>query len=167
MWSRTYAYLLLIIVLSILFRIYLVLFLFPVRIISEQIFILQLFSIDIIIPIWIIFLIGLGNLILLWLIGNRLFNNTVGLVTALLYAISPWTAYSEAAGSIYVVVLCGLLISAYGLLQSNNKYGILFIVFGILLSLYLSLTSWFVIPWLIIGIFKQNYLSRKRLVYIS
>lgn len=52
---------------------------------------------------------GLVNLILIFNITQRLTNYKVGLLTALLYAISPWLAYLEVAASPYIILLTFLL----------------------------------------------------------
>ena len=52
---------------------------------------------------------GLINLILVFTVMQRLIDIKMGLLVALLYAISPWTAYLELAASPYVVLLTLLL----------------------------------------------------------
>lgn len=57
-----------------------------------------------------VMLMGLANLILVFYIIQRLANYKVGLLAALLYAISPWTAYLELAASPYILLIALLMI---------------------------------------------------------
>lgn len=62
---------------------------------------------------WMTILIGIGNTVLMWLIGKKFFDEKVAIFSALIYSIAPWSAYLEAAGSIYIFVLFLLLITFY------------------------------------------------------
>lgn len=64
---------------------------------------------------------GVANLVLVFIIIRRLVNFRVGLLTSLLYAISPWTAYLEISGSFYIFLLWWLLILTAILISISNK----------------------------------------------
>lgn len=90
----------------------------------------------------IVIFMGLVNLTLVFNITQRLINYKVGLLAALLYAISPWTAYLEVAASPYITLLTFLLV-LYIVTQ----------VFGISKNIYLILLLLIVI--IFIYIFNQ------------
>lgn len=87
---------------------------------------------------WVTILIGIGNAILIWLIGRKFFNGKIALFALILYAISPWFAYLEAAGSIYIFVLFLLLITFYGIgqLEKNRKFLMIVVVLVVAILLY-------------------------------
>ncbi|MDD5415716.1 MAG: glycosyltransferase family 39 protein [Candidatus Daviesbacteria bacterium] len=69
-------------------------------------------------------LLGLFNLILLFCIIQRLANYKIGLLAALLYAISPWTAYLELVSSPYIFLLSSILFLYLGIQIFNVSKGI-------------------------------------------
>lgn len=90
---KKYLHLLLILLMSLAFRIYINYFI-PI---NQQVNLPMIF-------------IGLMNLILVFIMVQRLVNYKMGLLVALFYAISPWTAYLELAASPYIILLTLLLI---------------------------------------------------------
>lgn len=69
-------------------------------------------------------LLGLLNLVLLFCIIQRLANYKIGLLAALLYAISPWTAYLELVSSPYIFLLSSILFLYLGIQIFNISKGI-------------------------------------------
>ncbi|MBU1031656.1 hypothetical protein KKE03_01890 [Patescibacteria group bacterium] len=76
---------------------------------------------------------GLANLILIFYIIQRLVNYKVGLLAALLYAISPWTAYLEIAANSYIILLTLLLVLYLGtqVFNISKKFSLMLIFFTI------------------------------------
>src|SRR3989344_4782012 len=87
---------------------------------------------------WAIIVLGQVNLFLIFNILTKLVNYKVALLAGFLYGISPWTAYLEVSGSLYIVLLFILLIIYKTFLKLLiNKYmniGLMFLV--ILFFLY-------------------------------
>lgn len=87
---------------------------------------------------WVTIFIGVGNAILIWLIGRKLFNEKIALFSLILYAISPWFAYLEVSGSVYIFIMLCLLVSFYGIFQikKSPKFLILIVATVIAVLLY-------------------------------
>lgn len=100
-----------IIYLGILFRALIVRSLYPIPLEKEFVNLNWLVTIPI----------GIGNAILVWLVGKKFFGERVAIFSVILYEISPWFAYLEAAGSIYIFLLFGLLLSFYGIFQVQKS----------------------------------------------
>lgn len=91
---------------------------------------------------WITIPIGIGNLSLIWLVGKKFFGEKVAIFSVILYAISPWFAYLEVAGSTYIFLLFVLLLYFYLIFQSRRS--VQFIVPIIILTtflLYIDITK--------------------------
>lgn len=87
---------------------------------------------------WVTIFIGIGNAILIWLIGRKFFNEKIALLSLILYAISPWFAYLEVAGSVYIFIMFCLLVSFYGIFQikKSPKFLILIVTTVVAVLLY-------------------------------
>lgn len=81
---------------------------------------------------------GLINLILLFNITKRLINYKIGLLVAMLYAISPWTAYLEVAASPYIILLTLLLVlyMVTQVLSTGKKISLILLLFIIIIFIY-------------------------------
>ena len=81
---------------------------------------------------------GLANLILIFYIIKRLANYKVGLVAALLYAVSPWTAYLEVAANPYIILLTFLLALYTGtkMLNISKNFFLMLIILIITIFIY-------------------------------
>lgn len=120
---------------SLLFRAFIINFLYPFYNSSQKLFILDLLGVEInLIFFTVIF--GVINLLLLFYIGKKIFNESSGMLLSLLYAISPWSAYLELAGSAYVIAVTGVLIVSIGLIKliKEEKEGEVFLISGILIA---------------------------------
>ena len=67
---------------------------------------------------------GLINLILLFVIIRQFTNYRIGLLAALLYALSPWTAYLELAASphIFLLTILSVIFRMSQMFNINKKY---------------------------------------------
>lgn len=81
---------------------------------------------------------GLINLILIFNIVQKIANYKVGLLSALLYAICPWTAYLELASSSYIFLLTLILVLYMGtqLFNIDKRLFLIIIILGSTLFLY-------------------------------
>lgn len=152
-----------VIVIAVLFRAYVLNSLFPIYYNREPLFFTDILGKGFSIPFEVAILAGIGNIILIWLIGRRLINRQAGEISALVYAISPWTAYLEAAGSFYIFLLSCLLLSFWGLVALRHKrnLGLLLFITGTALSLYSSLWAWLIIPSFLWGATRTRMLNAR------
>ena len=81
---------------------------------------------------------GLANLILIFYIIQRLANYKVGLLAALLYAVSPWSAYFEVAANPYIILLTFLLVLYMGTQMFNisKKFFLMLVILIITIFIY-------------------------------
>lgn len=151
---------------SLIFRTY-ILFFLPIRDISyDPVFLSDLLGHGIRLPFWFSLVFGLGNLILLWVLGKQFFNQKVALSLALLYALSPWAAYHEAAGSLYIILLfLLLLLEKFIILTLKNSYFTLGVTVISIILLYTSFWMAIILPFVLLGnaIFYPNLLSKMKL----
>lgn len=120
--NRTeYLFLFLVLLVSLAFRVYINYFI-PI---NQYVNLLMIFM-------------GLMNLILVFFTMRRLVNVKMGLLAALLYAISPWTAYLELAASPYIILLTLLLICFLinQIFSVNKKFFLPQIIFLIIIFLF-------------------------------
>lgn len=103
---------------------------------SFRFFINYFISINQQINLWVI-LAGMINLLLVFNITQKVANYKIGMLTALLYAISPWTAYLELAGSQYIILLSCLLIiySASQMFNLTKKFSLPMVALVIIIFL--------------------------------
>lgn len=106
---------------ALLFRIFINYFLSINQLSSDQ---------SLILPAWLMISFGLVNLIMLFSIIQKKANYKIGLFAALLYALSPWTAYLELTASFYIILLTILLfIYKMGQIFSiNTKYSLMLLI---------------------------------------
>lgn len=168
---KIYLFLLLILLVSILFRVHVIKNLLINSFIIEPLFLTDLLGKGIAIPWRIIFFLDLCNIFLLFIIGKKILSPKLGLVSSFLYGISPWAAYSQLFGSIYIFLLSFFIIFSLGILmlREKNIKGIPIAVLGSAVLLYSSLLDWFILPVVIFTIYKLklikiNYL--KILIFI-
>lgn len=161
--------LVIILLISLSFRIFLIFFLPLDKLASEPLFLFELINKQFIIPIWLIIGSGLINLMLIFIIGRKILGFKVGAISALLYAMSPWAAYFEAAGSLYIFLLtCSLIFLISSRMQnSGNNLRLGMLIISSTLMIYSSLTMWFVLPLLIISMTGMKLINRDKLkVYL-
>lgn len=82
---------------------------------------------------------GLVNLILVFNVVQRTLDYKVGLLTSLLYAISPWIAYLEVAASPYIILLTFLLVLFLGtqVFSISKKISLMFLLLIIVIFIYI------------------------------
>ena len=100
-------------------------------------------------PNVLISILGLGNLIFLWLISKRFFKGYAALIVPAIYAISPWSSYLTAAGSFYVFLLFLLMVFTYSLIlirDGSSALGAILFLASSLTAVYSSVFFLILIP---------------------
>ncbi len=122
-------------------------------------------------PYWTIILSDVFNLILLWLIGEKLFDKKTGFLLPFIYAISPWPAYLAIGGSIYIFILFGVLLFYYGqvLMKARTSFsGVGLSLLGIVVMVYSSLSMLLVVPFFLWGIYKSEFsIKDKKILFLT
>lgn len=144
---------------GILFSSWLIRYLYPIQFVPQSLFFSQIIGSSAYIPIFLIYILGFLDLVLIWIIGRMLFKNNIAYLPVLIFGISPWFIYSVISGSFYVYLLSLILVNTISLflIKLNNKKlsKVLFLISTILI-LYSSFLMFFVYPLLIIGFFLLN-----------
>lgn len=147
--SRRFYLLLAIFVLIILWQGYILNLVFPVHYNPRHIFFSDLINYPLTISLWLGYMFGFVDMLLLYAIGRKLFSADDALIPAFIFGISPWTAYLLAAGSVSPFLVCLILLIGYGFLLLNSSkqiFGRILIVFGSVAAFYSSLFMIIVMP---------------------
>lgn len=145
--------------------------LYPIHLVNQYFYVLELLGKTVRIPYEILFLFDLGNLIMLWLISKRFFSGHFSLIPVLIYAISPWSSYLVAAESFNIFLSFLLLLTFYGLviLNSENKFWAVILVGGGMLGiLYSSYLLLLISPLILISVavFKIIPFKKLKIIFI-
>lgn len=134
--------------------------LFPAQLTPQSLFAFDLAGTPIIFPWWTPFIVNISNIFLLWLISKKIFTDRIRFIPPLVYAISPWVTYLTVANSIYVFLLCLILIFFLGYLIFNlhGKLGIVLMIGSSAILMFSSFFMFLIIP-LGIGVILFNNLS--------
>lgn len=143
----------------------------PIHFTGQNFFILELTGQRGEISKELLFIFDAGNLLLLWLIGRRIFSLRFSLIPAVIYAISPWGSYSVAAGSFYIYLLFLILLGFYSLLliyQNQNYWGPFLFIGSVILAGYSSFLLFLILPFLFISLifFKLFSVNKFKRVLI-
>ncbi len=121
----------------------------PVHYIPQNFFVLELIEKRMIIPFEILFLLDMGNMVILWLIGKKVFHSKFSLIPPLVYAISPWSSYLVSGGSFYVYLSFLVLVMSYGLFLikgEKRSTGLILLGSTAVVALYSSFLMMVIIP---------------------
>lgn len=115
---------------------------YPLYFSSQTLFFFDLLGFPVSLPIWLIYVFGCADIILIWLIGKLILNGKWRFLPAVILGFSPWFIYSVSAGSYYIYLLC--LILSIGLSISlikigKQKFGSVLLIISSALLLYSSL----------------------------
>lgn len=127
---------------------------FPIYYIPRNIFFSDLINHPITISLWLGYLFGFVDMLLLFAIGRKLFYSDDAFIPSLIFGISPWTAYLLAADSVYPFIVCWILLIGYGFLLLNSSKQVLgkvLIILGLAIACYSSLYIIIVTPFFFIG----------------
>lgn len=152
-------HLLLVLIPSVLLFSWLLRYFYPIQFISQALFISQIIGFSINIPLILIYILGLLDLFLIWVIGRIVFKNNKAFLPVLIFGISPWFIYSVVLGSFYVYLLSLILINTISLLLiklGKNRLSYILFLISVVCILYSSLLILLVYPFLIIGFFILN-----------
>jgi hypothetical protein len=162
--NNTWASLVVVLIAGVLFRLFILNFL-PLdhHLRLEELFVSNLLGNPLILPKWIIWICGVVNILLMWLVGNRLFGKRIAFISSLLFAISPWTGYLDSAGAFYTFLLSLLLIGFLSLLnlKGSKLWTVLFVV-SITALFYSSILMWIVVPILLLGAIKTKQIGSSK-----
>lgn len=131
------------------FTVYLKQVLFPIHYVSHNFFFFELIGKSGSLSFEFLLLLSAGIVILLWLIGRLIFNNSYALLPSIIYAISPWASYLVVAESFYIFLLFLLLVVFYGLLLIKSgqvKWGLILTIGGSVICMYSSVILLILIP---------------------
>lgn len=140
--------------------------LFPIHFTPKNIFFLELIGGRLEIIYVALFVIDVGNLILLWLISKLILRNNFSIIPPFIYAIIPWSSYLVIAESFYIYILFIMLINVYGffLTRSNNKMGIFLLLGGIIGGVYSSVFLFILLPVILCLLIVFKLISLKHLM---
>lgn len=127
---------------------------YPIHYNFRNIFFSDLVNHPITISLWFGYLFGFMDMLLLYMIGKKIFHSGYAFIPALIFGISPWTAYLLAADSVYPFIVCWILLIGYGFLLLNLSkqiFGKVLIILGLVTCCYSSLYLIIVIPFFFIG----------------
>lgn len=114
---------------------------------------------------------GIGNIILLWFLGKKLFSRDISLYLVFLYSVSPWTAYMEISGTIYIFILfciLGLFLGGLFLKSKLGKILLFCLAAGIVLLFTYNKISLFSDPGLINSVNQfRGETSQSKIAYIG
>lgn len=130
--------------------------LFPIHFSPKSLFFPDLIGRNMFIPYQLLLLFETGNLILLWLIGRRIFGKYPFLLP-LIYTVSPWSSYLLVGESLYILLLFLLLVGFWGLLLIKTRRILATILMSVaILGLgYSSLSLLILLPFIfLLPIFK-------------
>lgn len=158
-----YLSLLIILILAILLRLHIINNIYINDFITQPLLITDLLGKGIVVPWRIIFLSDLCNIFLMFFIGRKLVNIKFGLISALIYGISPWIVYSQLFGSLNIFLLQVFLIFISGLIMLKGKTAFLVIIFSCFILLFSSILSLLILPVLMIGLYTIKVIDKSRL----
>lgn len=167
--SKNFYLLLTIFVLTIFWQWFILNLIFPVHYNPYNIFFSDLINHPLTISLWLGYIFGFMDMLLLYMIGRKIFSSDEALLPVFIFGISPWTAYLLAAESIYPFIVCLILLMSYGFLHmtsSKQIYGRILIVFGSVAAFYTSLYMIIVIPLLFLGAIFLKIVSFSKIKFV-
>lgn len=135
--------------------------LYPVHAVAEIPFFFDLIEVHSTLPSFLIYILGIIDFLLLWLISKKVFVKEFW-IAPLVFSLSPWFAYLTFAGSFYIYLLTLNLFSFYGLLTLNSgkkRLGAGIFVIGCVLGVYNSLLLLVFYPLLITSLIIVNFID--------
>jgi hypothetical protein len=97
-------------ILDLLVRMFVLHFLPIQNIVTSPIFIVDLIGLSFQLPSWSIISLGVFNCVLLYFVSKQYLASKAKYIPSLLYAITPWSVYVDASGSVYVLLLFLILV---------------------------------------------------------
>lgn len=161
-----YLGILLIIGIGLLFRFYIITFLPIKNLLAEPILLTDLLGNGQSISWLTITSFGMVNILLIWIVSLYLFGRLNAFINSSLYSLSPWSAYLDVSGSIYILILTLLLISFLGFqifVKFKYDIGFYMILISLGLLLYTHILMLIVVPILLILLIKKGVFKQLRL----
>lgn len=138
--------------------------LYPIHLSAQTPFFFDLIEFHKTLPPWSIYLFGVANFLLIFLLAKAFFAKRQAYIPLLLFSISPWPAYLSLAGSYYIYLLTLLMLSLYGVwffTLGKKKLGMAILVLSSTLLLYSSLLILIIFPILILASYLTKALPFK------
>lgn len=105
-----------------------------IHLFKEPLFFSDLLNKPIILPYFISLFFAVSNLLLIWYIGRLKISNEAGVLAAFLYAISPWTVYTDVSGSIFTFLLFCILVLYTGWNKITSLIAVLVLIYSSILT---------------------------------
>jgi len=142
--------------------------LYPIHFADKNFFVLELIDKTLNMQNILIFFFDMGILILLWLIGKKVFSSRFSVLPPIIYTISLWSSYLVSAGSFYIYLSFLILLIFYGLLliKSNQRFwGTALVIGATSIATYSSLFLMLLLPvmLILIVVFKITPVNELRL----
>lgn len=139
---------------------------YPLHFSPQPLFFSDLIGKPLFLPLWLIFISGIGNIVLLFLISQKLFLKKYVLILPLIYSLSFWPNYLIAGGSNYPFLFFFLLLFGLGHLFSKEKptKGLFLMFLGFFV---LSYSSFLMLITLLLAITGLIILEKKFLPQIK
>lgn len=139
---KEYSLFLLIFSLSVIFAAFIFNVIYPLHFSKQPLFFSDLLGFSFGLPVWAIYLFGILDIVVVWLLARILFKKVYAYLFMFSFSLSPWFIYSTVSGSLYIYLLFLLLIiflGIYLIISGKQKTGgVIFIISSIFL-LYSSL----------------------------
>lgn len=107
--SKEYFLLFFIICSAILFSALVIRNIYPIHFSDQALLLFDLIGYPSSLPSWLMYIFGIVDLILIWLIGKLVLNGRWRFLPAMILGFSPWFIYSVSTGSFYIYLLCLIL----------------------------------------------------------
>lgn len=124
--------------------------LYPLYFGKQPLFFSDLVGVSFGLPVWMVYIFGYLDLLLIWFLGRILFNKFWAKLSSLLFSFSPWFIYAVVTGSFYIYLLFLVLVIFLSLFLiksgKQNIGGLIFIIASsiLLYSSILIFLSYFI-----------------------
>lgn len=153
-------------ILSILFAALVIRTIYPLHFSDQTLFFLDLLGFSNGMPGWLIYIFGLMDLLLIFLVGRIFFKRITAYLFMLFFGLSPWFIYSVIAGSFYIYLL-GLLLVIFlslDLMRSGrSKIGRILFVLSSSILLYSSIILFLSYTLFIIGTILLGFIKISKI----
>lgn len=137
---------------------------YPVHYLPQNLFLFDLIDKKVFLPTWILYLFDVSNLIVIWLIGKKLFNDKMSFIPLFVWVLSPWGYYLTAAGSFYTYLLSLVLSVIYCVMFFDSKDKVRALVICIvttIVAVYSSFLIFLTLPIFFVALYFSGKVDKK------